>query len=48
MKEIFDLVELHVERGVSPTEQRMQVLGNLLKAVIDAADVQSKQAEIDV
>lgn len=42
--------QLHVVRGLSPTEQGMQILGKLLKAVINAADAQSKQraqAELD-
>ena len=35
--------QLRVVRGLSPEEQGMQVLGNFLKAVINAADAQNKQ-----
>jgi hypothetical protein len=41
---------LHVVRGLSPEEQGMQFLAKFLKAVVDAADAQSKQraqAELD-
>jgi hypothetical protein len=42
--------QLHVVRGLSPDEQGMQLLAKLLKAVVNAADAQSKQraqAELD-
>jgi hypothetical protein len=35
--------QIHVVRGLSPEEQGMRVLGSFLKALIDAADAQSKQ-----
>jgi hypothetical protein len=35
--------QLHIERGLSPTQQGLQLLGTFFKAVIDAADAQTKQ-----
>jgi len=37
--------QLHVERGLSPTEQGMQVLGNFLKAVANAADAERQKKQ---